>query len=218
LGGLNYMPAKSKQQLKLIYVKRGQYQGIEITPDDWKWIWDKEWDDIDYTKLPDKISNEHYLYENNILKNKQEIEDWLNTLEIENFTVNNDLTVDVDDNVDISDKNLTEIPVQFNKINGWFNCSGNKELKSLKGCPQIGITDFLCRDCDLRDLKGVPKEIKGRFECGDNEKLNSLKGCPQIGVTYFWCYNCDLRDLEGAPKEIEDNFDCHGNKNFIIVI
>jgi len=117
-----------------------------------------------------------------MLKNKQEIEDWLNEMEIKNFIINDDLTVDVDDDVNISKENLTEIPVQFNKINGYFNCSGNKNLKSLKGCPQIGITNFHCYRCDLRDLKGVPKEIDGRFNCGGNEKLKSLKGCPQIGI------------------------------------
>jgi len=148
-----------------------------------------------------------------MLKNKQEIENWLNEIEIENFTINNDLTVDVDGDVDLSSEGLTEIPVQFNKINGWFDCNGNEKLKSLKGCPQIGVIHFHCYNCDLRDLEGVPKEIDGWFECGENEKLKSLKGCPQIGVTNFYCNKCDLRDLEGVPKEIEDWFNCEDNKN-----
>ena len=69
-----------------------------------------------------------------MLKNKQEIEDWLKEMKIKNFEVNDDLTVDVDGYVNISKKKLTEIPVQFNKINGVFNCSDNKDLKSLAIC------------------------------------------------------------------------------------
>jgi len=96
-----------------------------------------------------------------MLKNKQEIENWLNEMGVRNFTINDDLTVDVNGNVDISYKYLTEIPVQFNKIKGVFDCGGNKNLKSLKGCPQIGVTIFLCYECDLRILEGAPKEING---------------------------------------------------------
>jgi len=147
-----------------------------------------------------------------MLKNKQEIENWLNEMKIRNFIINDDLTINVNNKVDISNKNLTEIPVQFNKINGYFDCSGNENLTSLKGCPQIGITYFRCRNCNLENLKGAPKEIKGVFNCRDNKKLKSLKGCPQIGIIDFICRDCDLRDLEGPPKEIKDWFDCSGNK------
>ena len=120
-----------------------------------------------------------------MLKNKQEIEDWLKEMKIKNFEVNDDLTVDVDGYVNISKKKLTEIPVQFNKIKGEFDCGGNEDLKSLKGCPQIGITDFECYGCDLRDLEGAPKEINGWFDCSDNKDLKSPKYAPK-SKKYLW--------------------------------
>jgi len=189
---------------------------IEILVQFNKMIFNCENNKIKITKYTSKSKNIfgllQYLIGINMLKNKQEIENWLNKMKIENFIINNDLTVDVDGDVDISDKKLIEIPVQFNEIKGWFSCSDNKILQSLKGCPQIGITYFWCNRCDLRDLKGAPKEIKGDFSCRSNKNLKSLKGCPQIGITYFICEKCDLENLEGAPKEIKGKFYCEDNK------
>lgn len=51
------MPARSKQQLKLIYARRDMYKSKENTPEKWKWIWNSEWEDVDYDKLPDKLSD-----------------------------------------------------------------------------------------------------------------------------------------------------------------
>ena len=50
------MPAKSQQQLKLIYAKRNQYGNKSETPEKWKWVWDEEWtDDVKFKKLPEKV-------------------------------------------------------------------------------------------------------------------------------------------------------------------
>ena len=37
------MPAQSKKQLALVYVRRNQYGSKEKTPKKWKWIWKEEW-------------------------------------------------------------------------------------------------------------------------------------------------------------------------------
>jgi len=58
-------------------------------------------------------------------------------------------------------------------------------MESLKGCPQIGVTDFYCHDCDLEDLEGAPKEVKNRFDCEDNKKLKSPKYAPK-SEEYVW--------------------------------
>jgi len=71
------------------------------------------------------------------------IREWLEQMGIENYTINDDGTVDVDGDVNISNKNLTEIPIQFGKVNGNFWCNNN-ELTTLKGVPRIVGGIFSC--------------------------------------------------------------------------
>ena len=96
--------------------------------------------------------------------NKIEIKKWLDSMNIKNYTINKNLTVDVDGNVDLSYENLTSIPVQFGKISGAFFCHNN-ELLSLTGCPS---------------------SVGGNFWCGNNY-LKSLKDCPSSVGGVFWC-------------------------------
>jgi hypothetical protein len=49
------MPAKSRQQLKLIYSIRDKYKSETKTPKKWKWVWEEKWTDVDYKKLPQKV-------------------------------------------------------------------------------------------------------------------------------------------------------------------
>jgi hypothetical protein len=47
--------ARSKKQLRLIYTKRKTFKTLKNTPNDWKWIWDKEWTNVNVKKLPEKV-------------------------------------------------------------------------------------------------------------------------------------------------------------------
>lgn len=58
-----------------------------------------------------------------ILKTKKEIQAWLDEMEIKNYTINDDLIVDVNGDVTLSFKKLKTIPVQFGVLKGNFNCS-----------------------------------------------------------------------------------------------
>jgi hypothetical protein len=51
-----------------------------------------------------------------------------------NWTLNSDGEIDVTCRVDMRNMKLTEIPVKFGKVNGWFNCENNK-LTSMKNFP-----------------------------------------------------------------------------------
>ena len=97
-----------------------------------------------------------------MLKTKEEIEEWLNKMQIKKYTINDDLTVDVDGYVNISRKNLTEIPFQFGKVYGYFDCSVNK-LTSLKGCPIYVNGQFWCDMNKLKNLDNCPEHVSGHF-------------------------------------------------------
>ena len=144
---------------------------------------------------------------------RKEIEEWLINIGIDDYVINKDLTVDVNGNVDISSDitnvNLLAIPIQFNTIEGDFNCDYNI-LTSLKGCPKIVNGNFYCHYNKLTSLEGCPEIINGIFNCGTNN-LTSLKGCPEMINGDFYCHYNKLTNLEGCPEIINGDFVCHNN-------
>jgi hypothetical protein len=87
---------------------------------------------------------------------------------IENYTVNDDESIDVNGSVDLSFNDLTELPLSFNKVTGWFDCSRNK-LTSLKGCPRWIGRYFSCYNNRLTSLEFSPEYVGSYFSCETNQ-------------------------------------------------
>ena len=109
-------------------------------------------------------------------------------LNITNWTVNSDGTVDVDGDVNIAGRRLKTLPLKFGKVTGHFACFNN-ELTSLEGAPREVGGHFMCDVNKLVSLKGAPKEVGGSFHCMRNK----------------------LTTLEGGPREVGGDFNCHNN-------
>lgn len=139
-----------------------------------------------------------------------DVKKWLNEMSIENYTINDNLTVDVDGDVSLFRKELKSIPVQFGVVNGDFNCAVN-QLKSLLGCPKIVVGDFYCYKNKITSLVMAPEKVYGSFDCGSN-KLTSLKGCPKVIKTDFSCPDNNLLSLNDGPEEVGGSFSCYSNK------
>ena len=90
---------------------------------------------------------------------------------IENYTINDDGSIDVDGHVGLYNKGLTELPLRFNKVSGDFHCGRNR----------------------LTTLKGSPRWIGGWFYC-DNNQLTSLEFSPEYVGVDFWCQYNKLTD------------------------
>ncbi len=88
-----------------------------------------------------------------------------------NYTINPDGSIDVGGNVNLSWYKLTELPLRFNKVTGYFNCGYNY----------------------LTTLKGSPIWVSGYFSC-DFNKLTSLEFCPDYVGGSFFCVNNKLTD------------------------
>ena len=84
-----------------------------------------------------------------------EIKDWLKKYNVENYTINEDLSIDVVGN---------------------FNCNDNK-LTNLVGCPVSIGGNFSCGSNCLESFFGCLLSVGGNFECSSN-LLTSLEGCP----------------------------------------
>ena len=98
--------------------------------------------------------------------------------EIENYIINDDLSIDVDGDVELDSKNLKYLPLKFNYVSGYFTCARNK-LKTLKGSPQTVNGGFFCHHNELKSLEGCPQTVDGNFICNDN-KLTDLEHFPEV--------------------------------------
>jgi hypothetical protein len=103
----------------------------------------------------------------------QEIKDICNYYGIFGYTINPDGSIDVNGDVKLTDAGLGRIPIKFNKVDGYFECSYNK----------------------LTDLENFPNEISGSVYLTGNN-LKNLKGFGKVGgITYL--HSNPLESLEG---------------------
>lgn len=139
---------------------------------------------------------------------KEDIIHWLRQYNINNYVINDDLTVDVKGDVYLDSKNLSTIPINFGTIDGSFMCQGNL-LTSLKGCPHTVTASFNCNNNKLTSLEHGPKNVTFGYGCANN-LLTSLKGCAKK-LKDFNCNGNQLISLEYGPESIEEYFHCNNN-------
>lgn len=119
--------------------------------------------------------------------------------------------VNVDGDVNISDRGLDKIPVKFGRVSGYFDCSLNNNLVTLEGSPRSVGGDFYSSNINLTNLKGAPESVGGDFYC-THSKLTSLEGAPNSVARDFVCRSNRLTSLEGAPNSVGGGFFCNNNK------
>ena len=102
---------------------------------------------------------------------------------ITNYTINPDGSIDVDGDVDLCNKGLTELPLTFNRIEGYFDCNFNL-LTSLKGCPRWIGGWFDCNNNRLTSLEFSPDYVGGVF-CCDNNQLTDNYCETEIGGDFY---------------------------------
>ncbi len=119
---------------------------------------------------------------------EQEIIDICTKYNIKKYTINQDGSIDVNENVYLSYLGLTELPLKFNKVSGYFNCNEN-QLTSLKGCPNYVGNSFDCSKNQLTSLIGSPNYVGGSLWCYTNQ-LTTLDGY-NGDYDKLYCYNKD---------------------------
>ena len=139
-------------------------------------------------------------YRQLFFKTREEIEEQLRIWEVSAYTINQDLTVDVRTDVNLSKKQIPHLPFQFGIVKGFFTCTYN-DMITLLGCPLHvgrffscyqnpiqslkyapitvggGNNHFNCRLTDIKSLHNIHKRIKSiesRFECGDVTNMLGL--------------------------------------------
>lgn len=135
-----------------------------------------------------------------LLKDKQDIIDWLENYGVENYTLVADteygFMVDVDGMVFLSYSKLESIKIKFNVVTGAFYCSNN-QLNNLLGAPNVVGGSFECQNNQLTTLEGGPESAGGNYYC-QNNLLTSLQYCPKtiLAGFEFCCSNNRLLNLD----------------------
>lgn len=123
------------------------------------------------------------------LQTKSQIDRLCEQFGIENYIINDDMTIDVDGDVKFQGNlTITRFPITFNKVKGDFYCETNK----------------------LSTLAGSPREVGGSFVCYANSITSLIGGPVKVGKDYD-CSHQILKSLEGSPDEIPGNFSCGFN-------
>jgi hypothetical protein len=145
-----------------------------------------------------------------IFESNTEIDKICRKYNIINYTINSDNSVDVDGKVYFCDKKLESIPLNFNIVNGYFNC-GYNYLTSLKGCPVRVGGGFYCYNNRLTSLQYSPQYMEnGDFSCRSN-KIESLQYCTELIRGGFSCSYNKLTSLEHHPT-VYGKFWCRYNQ------
>src|SRR5574344_1413686 len=98
--------------------------------------------------------------------NKEDIKAWCDDMGIKDYTINDNGEIDVDGHVDLTNKNFKELPYKFGTVTGWFSLAHNKNLISLKNCPDFVDNMFDVDNCSqLSSLEGCPNKVMGSFYC-----------------------------------------------------
>ena len=125
------------------------------------------------------------------------IESWLKLNNIKNYTVNEDLSVDVAGDVSLLELNIVELPVKFRTVSGNFTCSQNK-LISLVGCPSSVGGDFLCSVNRLTTLEFCPVQVGSSFNC-DNNNVENYTINDDLSVDVAGDVTLRRKDLSSIP-------------------
>lgn len=141
---------------------------------------------------------------------KEEIDSLCKKYKIEKYTINENLSLEVEGDVSFRNHNLTHLPLKFSTTSGDFDCSDNR-LVSLEGSPTEVGGNFYCSSNELLTLKWCPIEISWNFYCSYN-RLSNLIGCTREIGGGFNCSSNRLTTLDGCPIEVRGDFRWHNNQ------
>lgn len=138
---------------------------------------------IDFDNIDPENENIEYYKLDFLFKTKIQIKQWLTNKNITNFEINDDLTVDVDDDVILYMQNIEEFPFQFNEITGEL-LLGQNGLTTLKGLPYKLGGMLTIGGENIKSLQYLSQHIQGSIRLFNNlflEDYNSdLKKCNNI--------------------------------------
>ena len=120
------------------------------------------------------------------------------------YTINNDMSVDVYQSIQIEREELEDnkIPFKFNKVDGDFRIS-DTGLDSLENSPEEVTGTYMITFSNIETLEGSPRIVGKNFNVDFNKKLINLDGSPdKVGEDYKFYSSWNVADISGISKEI----------------
>lgn len=125
----------------------------------------------------------------------QEIKEWLDKYRITNYTINHDLTIDVDDEVSI-----------VNSVEDKTNLRGEQYTKAFKQLPDYirfnHVKSFNFVDPICESLEGMPKIVDETFRVCQCDSLQHLYGSPEKVERYCIDSCAALVDFDGMTQDL----------------
>lgn len=149
------------------------------------------------------------------LDNREAIQDWLSEVGITDYTIDEQLVVNVNKSILVTDKKIPYLPVQFGEIKGNFFFQ-NVGLKSLKGFPHTVKGAVSVVNNKLKSFKYSPDTITGDYAVNGN-KFESFKNLRTKIGSVFFCQDNPLKNIDDinfevkgqiffTPPQSQDNF------------
>ena len=108
--------------------------------------------------------------------NIEDTQAWCEKMDIKDYTINFKGEIDVEGDVYLRHNTFEELPYKFGRVTGFFTLMDNKNLTSLKNCPDYVIELFACDFCPKLDsLEGCPTEVGSKFFCDGCKRKFSKK-------------------------------------------
>lgn len=105
---------------------------------------------------------------------------------------------DPDPKFEINSEGIIDVEGNFRGHSGGFR----GDLKGLKFGTVVGNFDL--SGCDLKSLKGCPKNVSGDFNISNNRDLKSLEGSPEYIKGYYRAERTGIENLEGCTPQLTD--------------
>ncbi len=139
-------------------------------------------------------------------KDEKELDKLLKSLGIENYEILDDMQVDVDGDVNLSDKGIKNMPIKFREVKGSFNISVNR-LETLENMPIRVGGDFDVSTNLLKSLIGCPNDIGGDLDATKNN-IKDTNGIGDVSGKIL---------LDSNVKSIKESVDSDEEEYLIIV-
>ena len=172
-----------------------------------------------------------------LVEQKKIISQWLDIRGVKNYTINDNLIIDVDGSVNLSaatgrpmrkwgaatikkDFQIDNILYQFGNVSGDFDCSYNK-LVSFKGCPKYVGGKFDASNNQINTFEFFPKFVGSQISLHYNN-LNSLKFFPhdflnETNSSIYFSYN-KIYDLRYMPYKFFSRIYFHKNPFYRLIM
>ena len=123
---------------------------------------------------------------------------------IENYTINDDMSISVNGSVGLAYRNLKSIPITFKEVSGYFSCNDN-QLTSLEGCPETVSGGFSCYDNQLTNFDGLPEFFERPIYIYGNPVYEIYKLFKEDPRCIYWIREYDvIMDMTVVGYRLEE--------------